>query len=82
MWVGVGWAKRGPVLFFPRYVFFGLAWPRTQSFFVYQVLPKSCADGSFKKKKKKRKNVCICIMARTSLSDSISTASVQGLIFV
>lgn len=39
-------------------------------------------DGSLKKKKRgKKENVCICLMART-LCDSISTASIQGLIFV
>lgn len=50
-------------------------------FSVYQVLPKSRADGSSRKKKKKE-NACICITARTLLCDSISAASVKGLIFV
>lgn len=65
-------------------LFFFFFWPRTQSFSVYQVLPKSCADNSSKKEKKKEKKekVCICILARTLLCDSISTASVKGLIFV
>lgn len=48
-------------------------------FSVYQVLPKSCANGS---KKRKRECVHFVLTARTLLCDSISTASVKGLIFV
>lgn len=61
LWVGlgrrVGPVKGVPFSFLWIFFFFWLG-QELSHFSVYQVLPKSCADGSFKKKKKRKKNMC------------------------
>lgn len=79
---GWGGLRGGSHFVYLDFFFFFWLGQKLSHFSVYQVLPKSCANGSLKRKKKEKENVCICITARTLLCDSISTASVKGLIFV
>ena len=80
LWVGLGRRAGGfrdPFGFLG--IFFFLA-KNSVVFLCTKFCLKSRADDSFKKKEKER--VCICILPRTLLCDSISAASVKGLIFV